>query len=184
LRALCKVRPLSRALVHDIDEKAAHEMADHLGPELKLEITVVPAFEAAVRAADICVTCTPARAPVLSVDWVRPGTFVAGVGADAEHKQELPPDLLRGALVVTDVTAQCAVMGDLHHALAHGTVRLDHVHAELGEVVAGLKPGRTSREQITLFDSTGMAIQDVAAAALVYRAATEAGNSEHFDFTA
>jgi ornithine cyclodeaminase/alanine dehydrogenase-like protein (mu-crystallin family) len=106
---------------------------------------------------------------------VRPGTFVAGVGADAESKHELAPELLARSRVVTDVTAQCAVMGDLHHALSSGVISLSQIHAELGEIVAGLKPGRTSPEEITLFDSTGMALQDVAAAALVYRRRLEAG---------
>lgn len=182
LRALSRVRRLERALVHDTDEKAARGLAEELGAELALDIEVVPEFEAAVRAADVCVTCTPARAPVLCADWVRPGTFLAGVGADAEEKHELPPELLRKSRVVTDVTSQCAVMGDLHHALANGTLKLNQVHAELGEIVAGLKPGRTGPDEITVFDSTGMAIQDVAAAALVYRAAMEAGGSARFDF--
>ena len=106
---------------------------------------------------------------------VRPGTFVAAVGADNPEKQELDPALMAGGLVVTDITEQCATIGDLHHALEAGAMTRDAVHAELADVVVGRKPGRRSPEDITIFDSTGTALQDVAAAALVYQRA-RAGN--------
>jgi alanine dehydrogenase len=106
--------------------------------------------------------------------------FVAAVGADNEHKQELQPELLAQSKLVTDLTDQCAVMGDLHHALEAGVLRRAQVHAELGEIVAGKKPGRTSKDEITIFDSTGMALQDVAAAIGVYEAAVAAGTAKIF----
>ena len=102
---------------------------------------------------------------------VAPGAFVAGVGADDGSKRELTPSLLAVARVVTDLTEQCAHIGDLHHAIQSGMLRRDSVHAELAAVVAGLAPGRTSDEEIFVFDSTGIAIQDVAAAVAVYGAA-------------
>jgi ornithine cyclodeaminase/alanine dehydrogenase-like protein (mu-crystallin family) len=89
------------------------------------------------------------------------------VGADNPHKQKLHRFFARSK-IVCDVTDQCAVMGDLHHALAAGLIERSDVHAELGEIVAGLRPGRESGEEIIVFDSTGMALQDLVAAVLTY----------------
>src|SRR5262249_51760073 len=130
----------------------------------ELKIAVEPAHDlpSAVRRSDICVTCTPAKKHFLRQEHVAPGTFVAAVGADNEDKQELDPRLLASSKVVADVLEQCAEIGDLHHAIAAGLMQRGDVHAELAEVVAGKKAGRTSQEEITIFDSTGTALQDAA----------------------
>ena len=112
----------------------------------------------ASRDSDVCVTCTPSRRPFLLREQVRPGTFVAAVGADSPDKQELDPALMAAGVVVTDVLEQCASIGDLHHALEAGAMSRADVHAELAEVVTGRKPGRRSPEEITIFDSTGTAL--------------------------
>jgi ornithine cyclodeaminase/alanine dehydrogenase len=106
---------------------------------------------------------------------VAPGTFIAAVGADNSSKQELAPQLMAKGKIVCDVLEQCMIMGDLHHALDAGVITQSEVFAELGEIVAGKKPGRQSYEEITIFDSTGMALQDVAAAALAYEKAQHMG---------
>jgi len=95
-------------------------------------------------------------------------------GADHEDKQEIEPALLAAAKVVTDLTAQAAAIGELHHAIAAGAMSAQDVHAGLGELVCGRKPGRESGEEITIFDSTGTGLQDVAAAVAAYRAAASA----------
>ncbi|HYR31394.1 MAG TPA: hypothetical protein VEO93_05690, partial [Gemmatimonadales bacterium] len=102
---------------------------------------------------------------------VMAGTFVAGVGADHPEKNELAPGLLAASRVVVDVLEQAATIGDLHHALATGAMTTEEVAAELGAIVAGRVPGRTTPEQTFVFDSTGMALQDVAAAVVVYERA-------------
>jgi ornithine cyclodeaminase/alanine dehydrogenase-like protein (mu-crystallin family) len=112
---------------------------------------------------------------------VAPGTFVGAVGADSEHKQELEPALMAAGTIVVDNLEQCAAIGDLHHALAAGAVSLDQVHAELAQVVAGQRPGRRTADEITLFDSTGVAIEDVAAAVAVYEKAMAAGRGLSVD---
>ncbi|MFP5288337.1 MAG: ornithine cyclodeaminase family protein, partial [Thermoanaerobaculia bacterium] len=127
---------------------------------------------------------TPSRQAFLKREHVRPGTFIAAVGADNPEKQEIDPHLLAGSKIVADVVEQCAEIGDLHHALKAGVVSLADVHAELAEVVAGLKPGRTSAEEIVVFDSTGTALQDVAAAAVVYEKALQTGRGLTLDFLA
>ena len=124
--------------------------------------------------ADVVVTCTTAKRCFVTREMVRPGTFIAAVGADHEEKQEIEPELLAAAKVVTDLTAQAAAIGDLHHAIAAGVMSAADVHAELGEVVCGRKPGRESDAEVIVFDSTGTGLQDVAAAIAAYqRAVTE-----------
>jgi len=173
LRALSRVRRLRRALVYDVRPEAARQTADTLGPELGIPVTVSPDIAGATGAADLIVTCTPSREFLLGPAAVRPGAFVAGVGVDAEHKRELEPALLAAGAVVVDVLDQCAAFGDLRHALAAGLMTRESVRAELGQVVAGRAPGRTGPDEIVIFDSTGMALQDVAAAAAVYERAVE-----------
>ena len=138
-------------------------------------MTAVEDLASAARTADLIVTCTTATEPFLTTDMVRPGTFVAAVGADNPQKSEIEPALMAASLVVTDSTAQCAAMGDLHHAVEAGVMAPADVHAELAELVAGTKPGRTSAAQIILFDSTGVAVEDAASAFQVYHRALAAG---------
>jgi alanine dehydrogenase len=178
LECLRRVLPLERVYAWDLDESAARRFAS----ELNLEASVAASPAEAAATADVCVTCTPSRHAFLKREHVRPGTFIAAVGADNPEKQEIDPDLLAGSKIVTDVMEQCAEIGDLHHALKVGVVSLADVHAELAEVVAGTKPGRTSTEEIIVFDSTGTALQDVAAAAVVYQKALQAGRGMTLDF--
>jgi alanine dehydrogenase len=175
LRALTRVLPLRRVHAFDLDGASAEDFARDLSGELGLEIVATRDHAEAVRGSDVCVTCTPSRAPFLLREHVAPGTFVAAVGADSPDKQELDPWLMAAAVVVVDVLEQCASIGELHHALAAGALAPEAVHAELADLVTGRKPGRQSRDEITIFDSTGTAIQDVAAAAIVYEGATAAG---------
>src|SRR4030095_6529386 len=104
----------------------------------------------------VLVTCTTSTQAFLRAEYVAPGAFVAAVGADNPEKQEREPTLLSANKVVVDILEQAATIGELHHALDVGIMERKDVHAELGEVIAGLKPGRVSDEEITVFDSTGM----------------------------
>jgi ornithine cyclodeaminase/alanine dehydrogenase-like protein (mu-crystallin family) len=182
LRALLGVRCPARIYAYDQDAEKALMFAAALGAETGLPITTVSDLARAVAESDIVITCTTARGYFITREMVQPGTFVAGVGADNENKQELDPALLAASKLVTDLTEQCAVIGDLHHAVAAGTMSRADVHAELGEIIAGLKPGRTSDEEIIVFDSSGTALQDVAAAAAVYSRAVERGEGTFFSF--
>jgi alanine dehydrogenase len=174
LQALARVLPVEVVHAFDVDGEKAGSFAREMSGELGLDVRPVRDLEEALRDSAVCVTCTPSRRPVLFRAHVAPGTFVAAVGADSHDKQELDPALMGVARVVADALDQCAVMGDLHHALEAGTVGKGQVD-ELGDVVTGRKPGRQSREEITVFDSTGTAIEDVAAAAVVYEKAVTAG---------
>jgi len=171
LAALWSSRPVQRAYAWDAVAGKARDFAREMGDALEIEVIAVDALRDATLASDIIVTATSSPAPFLGRDDVRPGTFIAAIGADNPHKSELHPDLFVGTKVVVDDLQQASTMGDLHHAMralnpceGAGTI----VHAELAEVVAGQKPGRTSDTEITVFDSTGLAIQDVASAIVAY----------------
>lgn len=175
LRAMLGVRPLRRVLAHDPDAAQLDAFVREMTRETAIEIAPVGDLSAAFPGCDIAVTCTPARTVVVSAGDVRPGQFIAAVGADSEGKQELDPRILAGSRVVADLAIQAATMGELQHAIAANLMRIEDLHAELGQIVAGERPGRTGAEQIFVFDSTGTALQDVAAAAMVYRRALAAG---------
>jgi ectoine utilization protein EutC len=115
--------------------------------------------------ADVIITATPSRQPLIQAGWLRPGHHVTALGADSPGKQELEAACLaRADLLVADRLTQCASFGELRHALDAGVMRADRVHAELGEIVAGRKPGRTHADQITIADLTGVGFQDTAIA--------------------
>jgi alanine dehydrogenase len=120
----------------------------------------------AVAKADIIVTCTPSTSPILDARHLHPGVFIAGVGADNPRKHELSPGLLKESTVVADILEQAAAMGDLHHAIAAGVMTRDDVAGELADVVCG-RIARRSEDEVIVFDSTGTALQDLAAAQLV-----------------
>lgn len=173
LRALRAVRPVERVYACDRDAAVAERFAREMAAELGLEVRAKADLGQAARRSDVIVTCTPSRTPILGPGDVRAGTFIAAVGADHPEKHEIAPALMAASRIVVDVLEQAATMGDLHHALAAGVLTRSDVHAELGEVVAGRKPGRRSPRETIVFDSTGMALQDVAAAATVYERAVE-----------
>lgn len=169
VRALHAVCQPKRWLAFDLDCDSSARFAAAAGAELGVTVTQAMDLAAAVDGSRIVVTCTTARRFFLAHGMVRPGSFIAAVGADSEDKQEIDPRLLAAAKVVTDLTAQAAAIGDLHHAIAEGLMTRDDVHAELAEIVAGLKPGRTGEDEVFVFDSTGTGLQDVAAAIAAYR---------------
>ena len=151
LQALLHVRNPRRVLAYDRDAARAKAFAE------RFDATPVSDLGDALRASDIVVTCTTAERYLIARDMVRPGAFIAAVGADNEHKQEIDPRLLATAKVVTDLTEQAARIGDLHHAIVAGVMSAAEVHAELGEIVAGRKPARERRDEIIVFDSTARA---------------------------
>jgi ornithine cyclodeaminase/alanine dehydrogenase-like protein (mu-crystallin family) len=129
------------------------------------DATAMASVEAVCRAADLVVTATPSRTPLVRGDWLRAGQHVTAVGSDSPGKQELDAECLdRADLVVVDRFAQCAAFGELRHALDAALLTRNDVHAELGQIAAGRKPGRTHRDQITIADLTGVGFQDTAIA--------------------
>ena len=117
---------------------------------------------------DIVCTITPAREPVVKRTWIKPGTHINAVGADAPGKQELEPEILSAARIVVDDMKQASTSGEVNVALSKGLLNPDRISGTLGEVVAGMKPGRQTRDEITVFDATGLAFEDIACANLIY----------------
>ena len=175
LAAIAAVLPLQHVRVLDTDRSRAERLAARAEGQLGIRVEVTTDLHAALQVSDVCVTCTPSRRAFVSRADVAPGTFIAAVGADSHGKQELEPALLSSATVVVDVLGQCAEIGELQHVLATGLMTRDQVHAELADVVVGRRPGRTHDAEITVFDSSGTALQDVAAAIVVYEKASALG---------
>jgi ornithine cyclodeaminase/alanine dehydrogenase-like protein (mu-crystallin family) len=182
LRALRRELPLRQVYAWDERPEVAATYARELCAETGIAVETVAVLCDGTLRSDVIVTCTSSRTWFLGTSDVRPGTFVAAVGADSEVKQEIEPALLASARVIVDVLDQAAQIGDLHHALECGAMRRADVAAELGEVVAGRKPGRGSAAEIVVFDSTGTAVQDVALAARVWRRAHESNAGFALDF--
>jgi len=154
LEAMRRVRPIERVFAVDIDPAKAAAVGE------------VRSLDDAVRESDIVVTCTTSTTPFLRREHLHPGLFIAAVGADNPRKSELAPGLMASAKVVADVLEQAATMGDLHHAIDAGSMSRDDVFGELADVIRGR--GRTSDDEVFVFDSTGTALQDVAVAAIAY----------------
>ena len=175
IAALAVVRPIARVTINDLDAARARGLADRVGDELGLAVDVATRVAPTARECDIVITCTTARAPLLFRGDVAPGTFVAAVGADHPSKQELDPVLVGAARCFVDSAEQALAAGELHHAVAAGTVTPDAIEGRLDELVTAAIAGRRSADEITLFDSTGIALQDAAAALEAYeRWATDA----------
>jgi len=171
LAAVAGIASLKRVFAWDLDVEAARTFAREMQEALAFDVEAVGDIRDATLPSDIIVTATTAQTPFLTRAHVSAGTLISAVGADSPHKNELAPELLADSKIVVDVLAQSMTMGDLHHALDAGRVTPADVYAELGELVIGRKPGRTNPEEITVFDSTGVAIQDTASAAWIYQRA-------------
>jgi len=175
LQALTLVRPLSRALVWGRDPAKAEACARELSLSLGIPVAAAASAEAVCAEAEILVTTTPAKQPILQGAWLRPGMHVTAMGSDAEEKNEVAPDALaRADRLVVDRVGQCARLGELHHALAAGAVT-EAQAVELGEVLVGKAEGRRSAQEITLCDLTGTGVQDTAIALFAHRRATAQG---------
>ena len=173
LLALLLVFPnLEEIKVCDISLKAAEAFASEAkNKAAQCRVLVVGDEAEAVRGADIVVTTTPSKKPLVFDAWVSEGTHFNCIGADAPLKEELDPAILKRAKIVVDDWEQAAHSGEINVPLSKGVLSEKDVWAELGDIVAGTKPARTSNDEITVFDSTGLAIQDAAAVELVYRKA-------------
>jgi ornithine cyclodeaminase/alanine dehydrogenase-like protein (mu-crystallin family) len=171
---------ISRILINDQSVEHARRIVDYARSR-EIEADVATNVAKALEESRVVVTITPALEPLISVDAVRDGTLVIALGADAPGKQELDPQLLVRGRIIVDLLDQARESGELQHALAAGILSTSDVAAELGEVVAGQKVGRQSDEQVIVFDGTGTALQDVAAAQLLVTAARVSGAGVEVD---
>lgn len=176
LEAVKLVRPLEKVYVIDIVPDACERFATELGSELEVTIESTDDREAAVKAADIIVTASSSHDPVFDGEWLQPGTHINNIGSHSPDARELDTTTVVRSKFVADLKeANLVEAGDILIPIKEGAVTEDHIHASLGEIVTGLKPGRESDEEITVFKSGGLAIQDISTAYAVYHAAREQG---------
>lgn len=184
IEAVLAVRPrIEQIVLYDMDVDRANRLALAATDRFKVVVRVARSIEEAVRAADVLTTITPAREPIVAAEWVKPGTHINAIGADAAGKQELATQLTKSAKVVVDEMDQATHSGEVNVPIAQGVLSASDIHAELGHIAAGAKTGRSNAADITIFDSTGLALQDLACAAYVYRKVTSSGQPlQEFDF--
>ncbi|SFG27753.1 ornithine cyclodeaminase [Palleronia marisminoris] len=175
LTALCLVRPIRRATIWARDLPQAETAARELSESLGIDVSASTDAEAAIMAADVIVTTTPATTPILLADWLGPGQHVTAMGSDQNGKSELEPACLsRADLYVPDRLSQTRALGELRSAIAAGVIEADRHFPELGDIIAGTSPGRRSDDEITIADLTGTGVQDTAIANHAVRRAREA----------
>jgi alanine dehydrogenase len=164
LMAHAAIYDLQLIKVYDISEASVARFIRAF-PQYRIEAHTLPE----VMASDIVCTVTPARQPVVKKEWVRPGVHINAVGADAHGKEELDPEILNEAVIFVDDMRQASTSGEINVPLDRGLLDPNRIRGSLGDLVAGLKKGRTSDEEITVFDATGLAIEDIACAHLIYQ---------------
>ncbi|MDP3739261.1 MAG: ornithine cyclodeaminase family protein [Hyphomonadaceae bacterium] len=174
VEAFMGVLPIRKVFAWDIDEGRASLFVKRIGDSLGVAVRAVSRLEDMSRDCDVIATCTTSRTAFLKAEHVSPGSFIAAVGADSASKSEITPELMERATVVVDSLDQCLAMGDLRLTIASSALSSTDVYGDLGELADGSKPGRTREDEITIFDSTGTAIEDVASAAMVYERALAA----------
>jgi len=182
LMALKEVLPeLERVRVNDLRKDTMNTFAEVMGSILDLDVIPVESVKDTVRGADVVVATVPTREPLIRGEWIDDGTHILGIGADAPGKEEFFPDIWSRAKVVVDDWKQASHSGDINVAISQGLITRRDIWAELGEIVAGKKEGRTSEEEVTLFDSTGIAVEDAVTADLAYREAVGRGLGKELD---
>ena len=174
MRGLMLVRKFKRLLIYSVIPEEVDLYVKEMSEEFGVEVEVATDYQAVVEQSDVVVTTTPANEPYLRAEWLHPGLHITCMGSDSEHKQELHADVFGQVdRIVCDRKSQCFRLGELHHALDVGVISEESEITELGEITAGLKPGRQSESEITICDLTGVGVQDTAIARLAYLRALE-----------
>ncbi len=172
LRAIMAVRDIKKVKIFDRSKESTVAFKVEMEKEMGVEIESEPnAHE--VCDCDILVTTTPVKSPVVKAEWIREGTHINAIGADAAGKEELDPMILKKAKVIVDAILQASHSGEVNVPISTGIFSVNEIYAELGQIVSGIKQGRENEGDITVFDSTGLAIQDVVTADLAYQKALE-----------
>lgn len=182
LMAMKEVLPkLERVHVTDMRKDSMNTFAEVMGRLLDLEVIPVESAKEAVKGADVVVATVPTREPVIRGEWIDDGTHILGIGADAPGKEEFFPDIWSRTKIVVDDWKQASHSGDINVAISQGLIARRDIWAELGEIVAGKRDGRTSDDEVTFFDSTGIAVEDAVTADLAYNEAVRRGLGRELD---
>ncbi len=174
MRGLMLVSKFKRLLVYSIKPEEVDLYVKEMSEELGVEVVAAADYEEVVTQSEVVVTTTPATEPYLRAEWLHSGLHITCMGSDSEHKQEIHANVFGQVdRIVCDRKSQCFRLGELHHALDAGVISEESEITELGEITAGLKPGRKSASEITICDLTGVGVQDTAIARLAYLRAQE-----------
>ena len=181
--ALCHVLPIREIRAFDISSQNVERLAQRLSAHPGVCVTKAASAEDAVRGADVVVTAVGGREPVLRSDWVSAGMHVSAFGTDTRGKIEVETSLFTRATLVVDDINQANTIGETQHAIAKGLVTRDTLHTTLGEILAGRHVGRARKDEITLFDATGLAFQDLIAGSLAMKLARARGLGHRVPFS-
>ncbi|MEO0096676.1 MAG: alanine dehydrogenase [candidate division WOR-3 bacterium] len=171
LLAIVKVRKIKQVRIYDINAEIAKKFQKKFQPLLKIPIVICSSIEECVKDADIISTQTPVREPIIKVEWIKTGAHINAIGADAPGKEELDWEILKKGKVYIDDWEQASHSGEINVPLEKGIISKEDIKGEIGEVICGKIPGREKEEEITIFDSTGLGIQDLVCAYQVYKIA-------------
>lgn len=171
LKKVMVADPINQPNAENFAANCCSRLAAEFGierPDVTFE--AVTDLEAATGEADIIITVTPSREPVIKAEWVKPGTHFSCIGSDMEGKEEIDPEIFRGARVFGDDLAQCKAVGEMEIPLKKGTIKEEELGGEIGQVLAGETEGRTAPDQITIFDATGLSALDLITAKIALEA--------------
>src|SRR5687768_1402263 len=182
IRAITEVMKIEEIHAWDSHPETLARYKADIESEFGIPVVTANSKKEAVQNADILITTTRGKGALVEAEWIKPGTHIVAIGTDAPGKQELDPQIFRGAKVVVDSIAQCIEKGETQHPLNQKIMAKGDIHAEIGEILLGQKPGRENDEEVTIFDSTGMAIQDNTTATKIYRNAIETKVGAFFEF--
>ncbi|MBW9065962.1 ornithine cyclodeaminase family protein [Rhizobium herbae] len=182
IRAIREVMNIEEIHAWDNSADTLSRYKSDIESEFGIPVVIASSKRDAVEQADILITTTRGKGSLVEADWVRPGTHIVAIGTDQRGKQELDPEIFRNAKVVVDSIAQCSEKGETWHPLDRQIMTKDGIHGEIGELLLGNKPGRENDQEVTIFDSTGMAIQDNTTASKIYSNAVKRGVGALFEF--
>jgi alanine dehydrogenase len=182
IRAIKEVMKIEEIHAWDNHTETLAKYKTDIESEFGIPVIMASSKKEAVEQADILITTTRGKGSLVEADWVKPGTHIVAIGTDQQGKQELDPEIFRNAKVVVDSIEQCIEKGETWHPLNKKIIAKDEIHGEIGAILLGKKPGRENDEEVTIFDSTGMAIQDNTTSTRIYRNALEGKVGTFFEF--
>ncbi|WEX86551.1 ornithine cyclodeaminase family protein [Sinorhizobium garamanticum] len=182
IRTINEIMKIEEIHAWDSNPDTLSKYKTDIESEFGIPVIMANSKEEAVEQADILITTTRGKGSLVEADWVKPGTHIVAIGTDQQGKQELDPEIFRSAKVVVDSIAQCTEKGETWHPLNKNIITKEDIHGEIGEILLGKKPGRENDEEVTIFDSTGMAIQDNTTSSQIYRNAMARNVGTFFEF--
>lgn len=171
LLAISKVINLNEVRAYDVSKEALSKFVKETEEEYNVKVTSCKSVDECVKNSDVICTLTPSTSPIVKKEWVHPGMHINAIGADASGKQELDPTILKTSKIIVDDLHQTLHCGEINVPISQGILREEDIYAELGEIIIGTKPGRLHSEEITVFDSTGISLQDISTAHKVFKKA-------------